>query len=198
VLENRFSRSRSVACADAVGAKLIATRMRRTASSLARNAACETESSPVRPIVLAAVAAALVLGFGAGVAQAMIVPQRSIAGITLEMSKAQVRAKLGAPPRVRRGRNDFGAWTQFVYPRVDVTFQSGNAVTALQTTSPKERTVRGAHVGSTKAELRARVRGLKCEPGHCFLGSFTAGKRVTDFFLRRGRVTRIVVGFVID
>ncbi len=152
----------------------------------------------VRPIVLAVVAAALVIGCGAGEARATIVPQRSIAGVTLEMTKAQVRAKLGTPARVRRGRNDFGAWTQFVYPRVEVTFQSGNAVTGLQTTSPKERTARGAHVGSTKAELLARVRGLKCEPGHCFLGSFTGGKRVTDFFLQRGRVTRIVVGFVID
>ncbi len=79
-----------------------------------------------------------------------------------------------------------------------MTFQGGNAVTGLQTTSPKERTARGAHVGSTKAELVARVRGLKCETGHCFRGSFTAGKRVTDFFLRQGRVTRIVIGFVID
>ena len=172
--------------------------MRRAGFSLARNDTRETEPSRVRSIVLAAAAAALVLGFGAGVAQALVVPQRSIAGITLEMSKAQVRAKLGTPPRVRRGRNDFGAWTQFVYPRVEVTFQGGNAVTGLQTTSPKERTAGGAHVGSTKAQLLARVNGLKCETGHCFLGSFTAGKRVTDFFLRRGRVTRIVVGFVID
>ena len=150
----------------------------------------------MRLILALAIAAALFVA--AGPARAAIVPQRSIAGITLELTKAQVRAKLGAPPRVRHGRNDFGTWTQFLYPRVEVTFQSGNAVTGLQTTSPKERTARGAHVGSTKAELRARVYGLKCEPGHCFLGSFRAGKRVTDFFLRAGRVTRIVVGFVID
>ena len=152
----------------------------------------------MRPVLLAAVAAALLLGFAATPARAIIVPQRSIAGVALDMTKAQVRAKLGAPPRVRNGRNDFGVWTQFVYPRVEVTFQGGNAVTGLQTTSPKERTAGGAHVGSTKAQLLARVNGLKCETGHCFLGSFTAGKRVTDFFLRRGRVTRIVVGFVID
>ncbi|MEP6976601.1 MAG: hypothetical protein ABI948_00960 [Thermoleophilia bacterium] len=114
------------------------------------------------------------------------------------MTKVQVRAKLGPPLRIRNGRNDFGIWTQFVYPRVEVTFQGGKSVTGLQTTSPKERTARGAHVGSTKAQLLARVHGLKCETGHCFLGSFAAGKRVTDFFLRRGRVTRIVVGFVID
>ncbi|MDX6448456.1 MAG: hypothetical protein QOD08_919 [Gaiellaceae bacterium] len=143
-------------------------------------------------------AAAAALFVAAAPARAAIVPQRSIAGVTLELTKAQVRAKLGAPPRVRHGRNDFGAWTRFVYPRVEVTFQGGNAVTGLQTTSPKERTARGAHVGSTRAELLARVHGLKCETGHCFLGSFTAGKRVTDFFLHGGRVTRIVVGFVID
>ena len=150
----------------------------------------------MRLVVSAAVVVALFVA--AAPARAAIVPQRSIAGVALELTKAQVRSKLGAPPRVRHGRNDFGAWTQFVYPRVEVTFQSGNAVTGLQTTSPKERTARGAHVGSTKAELVARVPGLKCEPGHCFLGSFRAGRRVTDFLLRRGRVTRIVVGFVID
>lgn len=154
--------------------------------------------SRLRPILLAAAFVALVLGCGAGEARATIVPQRSIAGVTLEMTKAQVRAKLGPPPRVRRGRNDFGAWTQFVYSRVEVTFQGADAATGLQTTSPKERTAGGAHVGSTKAELRAKVRGLRCEPGHCFLGSFLPGKRVTDFFLRYGRVTRIVIGFVID
>ncbi|MDQ5821418.1 MAG: hypothetical protein M3540_08260 [Actinomycetota bacterium] len=131
-------------------------------------------------------------------AGAAIVPQRSIAGVSLEMTKAQVRARLGQPPRIRRGTNDFGSWTQFVYPRVEVTFQGGNSATGLQTTSPRERTARGAGVGSTKAQLRARVKGLKCEPGHCYLGSFLPGKRVTDFFLRNGRVTRIVVGFVID
>jgi hypothetical protein len=158
----------------------------------------EIETEAVRVVAACVAVAALVLALPATSAHATIVPQRSIAGIALELTKAQVRAKLGPPPRVRHGRNDFGAWTQFVYPRVEVTFQSGNAVTGLQTTSPKERTARGAHVGSTKAQLVARVRGLKCEPGHCFLGSFTAGKRMTDFFLRRGRVTRIVVGFVID
>jgi len=148
--------------------------------------------------LILSVAAVAALFVAAAPARAAIVPQRSIAGVTLDLTKAQVRAKLDAPSRVRHGRNDFGAWTQFVYPRVEVTFQGGNAVTSLQTTSPKERTARGAHVGSTKAELLARVQGLKCETAHCFLGSFTAGKRVTDFFLRRGRVTRIVVGFVID
>jgi hypothetical protein len=42
------------------------------------------------------------------------------------------------------------------------------------------------------------VRGLKCETGHCFLGAFLPGRRVTDFFIRNGHVSRIVVGFVID
>jgi hypothetical protein len=152
----------------------------------------------MRPALLAAAAGALVLGFAATTARAAIVPQRSIAGVALEMTKAQVRARLGAPARVRHGRNDFGLWTQFVYARVEVTFQGGNAATGLQTTSPKERTARGAHVGSTKAGLLARVHGLKCEPGHCFLGAFLPGKRVTDFFLRNGRVSRVIVGFVID
>jgi hypothetical protein len=46
------------------------------------------------------------------------------------------------------------------------------------------------------------VPGVKCRTelgfGHCFLGRFEPGKRVTDFHLRSGKVTRVVVGFVID
>jgi hypothetical protein len=50
--------------------------------------------------------------------------------------------------------------------------------------------------------VRAAIRGVKCEgpvaTGHCYLGTFVAGARVTDFFLRNGRVSRVIVGVVID
>src|SRR5690349_9960494 len=58
-------------------------------------------------------------------AAAMVVPQRGIAGVRLHMTKSQVRALLGAPRHVQTGRNDFGRYTTFRYPRVSVTFQSG-------------------------------------------------------------------------
>lgn len=147
------------------------------------------------PIILVFVLTAALAASSAG---AVIVPQRSIAGVSLGMTKAQVRAKLGAPAKVRTGRNDFGPYSELVYPRVEVSFQSGNKVTALETRSPKEQTAGGARVGLTKAQLRTRLPAVKCETGHCFLGAFLPGKRVTDFTLRNGRVTRVTVGYVLD
>jgi hypothetical protein len=149
------------------------------------------------------VALAAVALLAAGGALARIVPQRGIDGLTLSMTKAQVRNELGPPARIKTGRNEFGPYAIWLYRRVEATFQSGNRATALQTTSRRERTASGVGVGSTAAQVRAGVGGVHCETtaagGHCYVGSFTPGKRVTDFFLgANGRVIRVVVGFVID
>jgi hypothetical protein len=133
---------------------------------------------------------------------AAIVVQRGIAGLELRMTKADVRAKLGKPTKIRTGKNDFGKYTEFVYPRVTVLFQSGSRVTALRTFSRAERTSAGIGVGSSEARVKAKVAGVRCstESGlrHCYVGRFLPGRRVTDFQIRRGRVTSVVVGFVVD
>jgi hypothetical protein len=135
-------------------------------------------------------------------AAAKIVVQRGIAGVNLQMTKAQVRATLGRPQRARAGTNDFGTFREMIYRRVTVTFQSGPQVTAVRTTSPLERTARGVGVGSTKAQVTARVHNVTCrnESGfkHCFVGKFLPGRTVTDFRLRNGRVSSVTIGFVID
>jgi hypothetical protein len=76
-------------------------------------------------------------------------------------------------------------------------------VIGLETTSRRERLANGVGVGSTKATVKRRVRGVRClvefDYDHCFLGAFRAGRVVTDFAIdRRGRVGRIVVARVID
>jgi hypothetical protein len=130
------------------------------------------------------------------------VVQRGIAGVELQMTKSQVRAKLGRPARVRTGTNDFGTFRELVYRRVTVTFQSGSQVTAVRTTSPLERTGGDVGVGSTKAQVKARVHNVTCrnEGGfrHCFVGSFLPGRIVTDFRIRNARVSSVSIGFVID
>jgi hypothetical protein len=136
-------------------------------------------------------------------ASGAIIVQKGIGGVTLGMSKTKVRAKLGVPIRTRTGTNEFGTYTVFVYQRVRVTFQGGAAATAVQTTSKRERTVTGVGVASRAAAVKTGIAGVKCElstagSGHCYVGKFNPGRRVTDFFISKGRVTRVIVGFVID
>ena len=147
--------------------------------------------------------ALLSLALTASSARAVIVVQRSIAGAKLQMTKAQVRAKLGRPMRVVVGSNEFGTFTEMVYRRVTVTFQGGNRVTNVRTTSRLEQTKSGVGVGSTKVQVKIAVPNATCknESGfrHCFVGAFLPGRIVTDFRLgNNGRVKSISIGFVID
>jgi hypothetical protein len=139
--------------------------------------------------------AALVVAPPAG---AVIVVQQGIAGIRIGMTQAKVRAKLGKPRSFKHGTNEFGKYTELRYRGLRITFQGDRTVTSIWTSSPRERTARGIGVGSTRAAVRARVEGVRCGRGHCFVGRFLPGRRVTDFFLRNGRVSAVVVGFVID
>jgi hypothetical protein len=135
-------------------------------------------------------------------AAAKIEIQHGMAGLELRMTKAQVRAKLGTPRKVRTGKNDFGPFTEFTYPRVIVLFQSSPRATAFRTSSRLERTVRGVGVGSTEADVKAKVPHATCRTEsrfrHCFVGKFLPGHVVTDFQIRHGKVTSAVVGYVLD
>lgn len=152
---------------------------------------------------LAAGAALVAILLLPSVAAATIVPQRGMAGVRIGMTQEQVRSTLGDPRRIVRNQNDFGSYTEYRYPdRVRVVFQGDAAVTAVVTTGRRERTSRGIGVGSTEAEVKANVRRVRCETiaaiRSCYVGSYEAGRRVTDFLLRNGRVVRVTVGIVID
>ena len=128
--------------------------------------------------------------------------QHSIAGAKLGMTEAQVEKKLGQPRRILTGTNEFGAWRSLVYRRVTVTLQSGKKVTTLTTKSSEESTKSGVGVGSTRTQLRSDIRGETCEKAygldHCWIGTWKAGRVVTDFRLSNGKVSRVTIGFVLD
>ena len=145
-------------------------------------------------------AASLLVPASAG---AIIQLDRGIAGARLGNTKAEVKTALGQPNRIRNGSNDFGPFTTFVYAGgIRVTFQSGNQVTGVSTTGLGDRTKRGVGVRSTEAAVKARVPGVTCNTFGgtriCQRGQGLPGERVTSFFLRKGRVVRVIVAFVID
>ncbi|MGZ4360215.1 MAG: hypothetical protein ACXVZW_10595, partial [Gaiellaceae bacterium] len=122
--------------------------------------------------------------------------------VRLGMTEAKVRALLGKPLGVRESSNDFGLYRELRYATVRVGFQTGRKVTALNTTSPSERTASGIGVGSTVAQVKATLHGVKCKKefgvDHCWLGSYEPGTAVTDLRLKNGRVTMVTVAYVID
>jgi len=136
-------------------------------------------------------------------APALVQVDRGIAGVRLGNTVAQVHAALGRPARVAHGRNDFGSFRQETYAGgIEVFYEGARTVTSVVTTGLGDRTAKGIGVGSSEAAVRAKVPGVRCETTagsrSCHTHAFTPGRRVTDFFLKRGKVARITVGFVID
>jgi hypothetical protein len=155
----------------------------------------------VRRTVLAVATAALLAATPAG---AVIRPQKGMAGVRLGMTQTEMRGQLGEPARTKQGMNDFGPFTQFVYPHsITVTFQGNRRVTGISTRGRTEKTERGVGVGSTETAVRQKVGHVRCETiagSHtCHVGQFRAGRRVTVFLISKtGRVRTVTVGFVLD
>jgi hypothetical protein len=154
--------------------------------------------------VLPVAVAMICLVVWAPAAGAMIQVQRGISGVALGMTPAQVKAGLGAPPKVKKGVNDFGNFTQYIYAggSLTVTFQGNTDVTGVAITGQTDKTAKGVGVGSTEAAVKRGVKGVNCHTTagtrSCDVGKFLPGHRVTDFLLKAGKVVRVTVGFVID
>jgi hypothetical protein len=136
-------------------------------------------------------------------APAQIQVDRGIAGARLGSTTAQVHAALGRPSRAQRGRNDFGTFVQETYAGGIVVFYQGSrSVSSVATSGLGDRTAKGVGVGSSESAVRANVPGVRCETSagarSCHTHDFVPGRRVTDFLIRRGKVVRVSVGFVID
>jgi hypothetical protein len=141
----------------------------------------------------------------AGAATALIVPQHSIAGIKLNMTRPEVRALKGNPDFVRHATNEFGSYTVFRYRKLKVTFQGNAGATAVFTKRHRQFTAEGIHVGSTETALHNAYANLQCRTEsstfrHCWTGHLQPGRRVTDYRIgmATSRVKSILVAFVID
>src|SRR3954471_11432212 len=156
-----------------------------------------------RRMIASLVVGAAALALPPSSAAALIQVQRGIAGVPLNATQAQMRTALGTPAGVRHGRNDFSVFTEYRYAGgITVFFQGNMRVTSVTTRGLGDRTARGIGVGSSEAAVKQRVAGVHCltEAGFrpCQVGQSIPGHRVTDFAIRKGRVTRVTVGFVID
>ena len=135
-----------------------------------------------------AICAAGVTLLAAPSAAATIRPQYGMSRVVLGMTKAQVRARLGAPVGNGAGR--------FYYARVWVGFRLGR-VTEITTTRSTERTASGVGVDSSEAAVRGVYPSVVCGSSggfrRCRLGSGKPGTRATDFLLGHGRVIQVSV-----
>jgi hypothetical protein len=148
--------------------------------------------------------ALVVLAATAPAAGATIVPGKSLAGVVLGMSQEEVEAALGTPDEANRANHEIiGQVTELRYGLTFVTIAPDSGVIAVSTTSKRQKTRKGAGVGTTKAALRRLHPTIRCERvgsfNHCYFGRFLAGRVVTDFVLsRRGVVKAVRLGRVID
>jgi hypothetical protein len=155
----------------------------------------------LKRLALAAVAAAtLTVPSQAG---AIVQFDQGIAGARIGNSQAQVQAALGAPALVKTGTNEFGPWRQYYFEGgIRVFFQGDDDVTAVHTLGKGDRTSKGIGVGNSEKALRQKHPSVKCESfgsfRSCHTGNGNPGERITDFFISKGKITRIVVGIVID
>ena len=128
----------------------------------------------------------------AGCEHCRIIPGTSIRGISLGMSKKQVRDVLGTPTSVDRYPG-YPAYA-YHYGATMIHFYDVSSVDFITTTSKKVRTRDGLGVGSTKAQLKDRYPNINCVPGgpfapFCYLGgSLAPGATPTVFVLSNAGV----------
>ena len=142
-----------------------------------------------------ALAATIALLFLAAPADARFRINRSMDGVELGMSRAEVRDVKGAPAGRDLGP-DFLRWT-YLRPRMEVVFKP-QAIT-LFTSSRRIRGPGDVGVGTRERRLKRVIdRPVQCSSAEgdrfCVVGSFDTGRRNTVFALTGGRVSSITIG----
>ncbi len=145
-------------------------------------------------------------------ASAVIVPGKGMAGVELGECQERVIQVLG-PPDSTFGKEDvFGFVSTYRYNArgLKLDFRRGPGqclvLSSIRTTKAEERTKEGVGKGTTRKQLRAKLKGEKCRTFRqpkkiriCWLGSFTPSRPITEFRIdSKLRVNNIRVATVID
>lgn len=133
------------------------------------------------------------------VAQAAIVPGRSVAGVQLGATTAQVRATLGAPDA---GSNILN-YRYIARRGLGVYFIAGKAYEITVVKGP-QKTAKGIGIGSTRAAVTTAYPKATCAKAvtgvrtfECTLPGRFAGRATrTVFTTKSGKVSEITVGYV--
>jgi hypothetical protein len=156
----------------------------------------------------------LAAGVLAAPAHAVILPQRSIAGVRPGMSQQRVLDRLGAPrTTVTRlgGSGGDDPITTYTYPRRGLrVYAHPNRANTVNVVFDVEvykghgqRTPSGIGIGSRRSAVDRRVAHSKCrryDPTYaiCFVGRGTTGSITTTFWLdRRNRVKKVDLARII-
>lgn len=164
-----------------------------------RRASTSTATGRIRVVAIAAGFALALWAALPAVAEARIVPGKSVAGVALGDSAAKVRSVLGKP---EAGSN----FLNYRYVRrhgLGVYFIAGK-VFEITVVRGRRATAKGIRIGSTRSALNAAYRGVRCRAAaagartvECRLPArFKRRASETLFTLKRDRVTRIAVHFV--
>jgi len=145
----------------------------------------------------------------------VIVPQDNIAGVKINMSQEKVLDVLGDPAKTITRLGGGGGETPittYSYLRrgMRVSFIPNNANTKniafyIEVYADRgQRTAEGIHIGSTRAEVRRKIAGVKCkryDPSYafCLVGSGKAHRVSTVFLLnKRNKVKKISINKPFD
>ena len=140
-------------------------------------------------------------------ASARIVINKSIMGIELGMTQAEVMDEAGEPTKESVEEHVIlGSQRVFKYGKTRVAFSGTNKkaqVIQVATKDPDQETGKGVGVGTSKRQIKRKIDKAKCEKfsgfRHCYVGKGSPGTPLTDFILNKdNRVKEIRLNLVID
>jgi hypothetical protein len=155
----------------------------------------------MRKLILAGVVASLLVA--APAASAKIVVGKSIGGVAIGMTEAQVIAIVGPAKATTESKDEITGQPvrELAYNSMYVQVMNGTVI-LVSSVSKKEKTANGAGVGMKEKTLKKRIKGLKCSGKKvriCMKGSGKPGTVTTAFSMTKSKKVRgVLIGVVLD